>query len=70
MARSKAQREADKRYRASHPDISVAWGTTLTQRDAATLEEVRKRSGMGRAEFLRWATSRLQHELDNETTGG
>lgn len=70
MARSKAQKEADKRYRESHPGISVAWGTTLTQRDATALEEVRKRSGMGRADFLRWATSRLQRELDDETTGG
>lgn len=71
MARSEAQRAADKKYRESKPTgCGVPWGTTLTVEDAAELEEVRKRSGKGRAEFLRWATLKLKTEIENETTGG
>lgn len=70
MERSEAQRAADRKYRETHPTgCGVPWGTTLTAEDAEELEAVRKRSGMGRAEFLRWATSRLRDEI-GETTGG
>lgn len=71
MARSVAQQKADEKYRRTHPTgCGVPWGTTLTSEDAAELEAVRKMSGKGRAEFLRWATLILKKEIENETTGG
>lgn len=70
MARSEAQRKADKKYRETHRDKCVSWGTTLTPEDAAELEAIRKKSGKGRAEFLRWATSRLKCEIEDGTTDG
>lgn len=70
MARSEAQRRADKKYRETHEEKCVAWGTMLPPEDAAELEAIRKKSGKGRAEFLRWATSRLKSEIEEGTTGG
>lgn len=70
MARSEAQRKADKKYRETHKDKCVSWGTTLTPEDAAELERIRRKSGKGRAEFLRWATSRLKSEIEKEITSG
>lgn len=68
MGRSNAQRAADKKYRKNHPKgCGVPWGTTLRVEDAEELEEVRKRAGKGRAEFLRWATQQLKSEME---TGG
>ena len=56
MARSEAQRRADKKYRETHKEKCVAWGTMLPPEDAA--------------ELLRWATSRLKVEIEEGATGG
>lgn len=55
MARSEAQRAADKRYRETHQEKTVPWGTRLMPDDAAKLNTVVKEQGRGRAAFLRWA---------------
>lgn len=70
MARSEAQRRADKKYRETHEERCVSWGTMLPPEDVAELEAVRKKSGKGKAEFLRWATSRLKSEIEEDITGG
>ena len=56
MARSEAQREANKRYKKTHPPVCVSWGTRLKPDDAAELEALIKEAGFkGRAAFLHWA---------------
>lgn len=47
MARSEAQREADKRYRKTHPPVCVPWGTRLKPEDAAELNALLKKTGNG-----------------------
>ena len=66
MARSEAQRAADKRYREKHPKTGVSWGTYLKPEDAAELDALLKQTGKGRAEFLRWAMEQLKKTTDTE----
>lgn len=60
MARSEAQKAADKRYRETHKNDSVKWATWLKPTEAAEINAIIKNSGMNKAEFLRWAVSELQ----------
>lgn len=60
MARSEAQKQADKRYRETHKKDSVTWGTKLTPAEAEGINAIIKNSGMNKAEFLRWAVQELQ----------
>lgn len=60
MARSEAQKAADKRYRDAHKSDSVTWGTKLSPAEAAEIDSIIKNSGMNKAEFLRWAVVELQ----------
>lgn len=55
MARSEAQRAADRRYRETHTDKTVPWGTRLMPDDAARINKAVEEQGNGRAAFLRWA---------------
>ena len=66
MARSEAQRAADKRYREKHTKTGVSWGTYLKPEDAAELDALLKQTGKGRAEFLRWAMEQLKKTTDTE----
>lgn len=69
MARSESQRKADERYRQTHPGKYAVWGTTLPPEDVAELEAVRKQSGKGRADFLRWATEQLKRTINAAESG-
>lgn len=53
--RSEAQKAADKRYRETHKEKTVAWGTRLMPNDIAKLNTAVKEHGGGNAAFLRWA---------------
>lgn len=66
MARSEAQKAADKRYRDAHKSDSVTWGTKLTPAEAAEIDAIIKNSGMNKAEFLRWAVGELQKRNNEE----
>lgn len=55
MARSEAQKAADKRYKEKHKNADVSWGTRLKPGEAQELDDVIKASGLSRAGFLRWA---------------
>lgn len=57
MARSAAQKAADKRYRETHKNVDISWGTRLKPDEAVELDAIIKESGMNRAEFLRWAVA-------------
>lgn len=56
MARSEAQKAADKRYNERHKGDNVSWGTYLKPDDVKMLDAAVKEHGGGRAAFLRWAT--------------
>lgn len=60
MARSEAQKAADKRYRETHKNDSIKWATWLKPAEAAEIDAIIKNSGMNKAEFLRWAVVELQ----------
>lgn len=60
MARSDAQREADKRYREKHKGEELSWGTKFKPAEIAEIDAVIKQSGMSRAEFVRWAVKEYQ----------
>ena len=65
MARSEAQKAADRRYKETHTDKTVPWGTRLLPDDVAKLKAAVKECGQGNAAFLRWAV-----EQWNEQQGG
>lgn len=60
MARSEAQRAADKRYKEAHKGDFITWTTKFRPAEAAEIDAVIKSSGKTRAEFLRWAVKELQ----------
>ncbi len=60
MARSEAQKAADKRYRETHKNEAVKWATWLKPEEAERIDAIIKGSGMNKAEFLRWAVAELQ----------
>lgn len=62
MARSEAQKAADKRYRETHKNESVKWATWLKPDEAERINAAIKQSGMNKAEFLRWAVKELQEK--------
>lgn len=62
MARSEAQKAADKRYRETHKTDSIKWTTWLKPAEAAEIDAIIKNSGMNKAQFLRWAASELKEK--------
>lgn len=62
MARSDAQKAADKRYRETHKNVDVSWGTRLKHDEAAAIDGIIKQSGMNRADFLRWAVEQYKKQ--------
>lgn len=62
MARSEAQKAADKRYRETHKGVDISWGTRLKPAEAAELDAIIEQSGMSRADFLRWAAAKYKEK--------
>lgn len=62
MARSEAQKAADKRYKETHKGESVTWTTIFKTAEAAEIDAVIKSSGMSRAEFIRWAVDKYKNQ--------
>lgn len=62
MARSEAQKAADKRYRETHKTDSIKWTTWLKPAEAAEIDAIIKNGGMNKAQFLRWAAAKLKEE--------
>ena len=63
MARSEAQKAADKKYRDTHKTDSIKWATWLKPTESDKINDIIKKSGMNKAEFLRWAAKELQSRL-------
>jgi hypothetical protein len=62
MARSEAQKAADKRYKETHKGESVTWTTKFKTAEAAEIDAVIKSSGKSRAEFIRWAVDKYKNQ--------
>lgn len=62
MARSEAQKAADKRYKETHKKDFVTWTTKFRTEEAETIDAVIKLSGMTKAEFIRWAVNKYKEE--------
>lgn len=62
MARSEAQKAADKRYKETHKGDFVTWTTKFKPAEAAEIDAVIKSSGKTRAEFIRWAVEKFKEE--------
>ena len=65
MARSEAQKAADRRYKETHTDKTVPWGTRLLPDDVAKLKAAVKEYGQGNAAFFLFSV-----EQWNEQQGG
>lgn len=63
MARSEAQKAADKKYRETHKGIDVSWGTRIKPAEAAEIDAAINQHGFkSRADFLRWAVEQLKRQ--------
>lgn len=60
MARSEAQKAADRRYAAAHKGEFITWTTKLKHAEAAEIDAVIKANNMSRADFLRWAADKIK----------
>ena len=67
MARSEAQKAADKRYRQAHKNDLVRWITVLKPEEAAEIDTILKENGMNKAQFLRFAACELKKRKDAGT---
>jgi len=62
MARSEAQKAADKRYRESHKNELTKWSTWFKPDEAKEIDAIIKASGMSKAEFIRWAVNKYKNQ--------
>lgn len=62
MARSEAQKAADKRYRDAHKGDLQMWTTCFKPSEFAEIDEIIKASGMSRADFIRWAVEQYKQQ--------
>lgn len=62
MARSEAQKAADKRYAETHKGNFTTWTTKFKPAEADEIDAVIKSSGMTRAEFIRWAVEQYKNK--------
>ncbi len=60
MARSDAQKAADKRYREKTQGQYEHFVVNLKREECAQIEAAIAAAGMGKAEFLRWAVGELE----------
>lgn len=62
MARSEAQKAADKRYAEAHKGEFITWTTKFKRAEAEKIDEVIRQSGMSRADLIRWAVKQLEQK--------
>ncbi len=68
MARTEAQKAADKRYREKTQGQYVHFVVNLKREECARIEAVIAAANMGKAEFLRWTVEELQKKNNSEET--
>lgn len=66
MARSEAQKEADRRYAKKIKGKYEQFVVNLLPDEYKSICEVILSAGMGKAEFLRWAIKELQKQNNNQ----
>lgn len=62
MARSEAQKAADRRYAENHKGNFITWTTKFKLAEAAEIDAIIKQSGMSRADFIRWAAAKYKEQ--------
>lgn len=62
MARSEAQKAADKRYAEKHKGDFITWTTKFKPAEAAEIDEIIKTAGISRADFIRWAAAQYKQQ--------
>ena len=62
MARSEAQKRADKKYAETHKGDFVTWTTKVKPQEATKIDSIAKANGMSRADFIRWAAEQLEKQ--------
>lgn len=62
MARSDAQKAADRRYAENHKGNFITWTTKFKPAEAEEIDEIIKQSGMSRADFIRWAVAKYKEQ--------
>lgn len=62
MARTEAQKAADKRYNAKIKGKYERFVVNLKRDELARIEAAIAAAGMGKAEFLRWAVEQLEQK--------
>ena len=60
MARSEAQKKADKKYAETHKGEFITWTTKVKPQEAAEIDEIAHANGMSRADLIRWAAEELK----------
>ena len=62
MPRSEAQRAADKKYAEKIKDKHKHFGVNLTVEEYDRISAIIDKSGMSKADFLRWAVDKLKEK--------
>ena len=65
MARSEAQKAADKRYAERNKGTYANFAIPLKREEKEKYEAILKERGIGKVEFLRWAIAELEKQPKN-----
>jgi hypothetical protein len=65
MARSEAQKAADRRYRETHEPKQVSWTAKVSPEEQAEFNELLKANNLGKTEFLRMVFKEYKKSIEN-----
>jgi hypothetical protein len=65
MARSEAQKAADKRYRETHKANQVSWTAKVTPEELQEYDALLKENNLGKTQFLRMAFENYKKTIEN-----
>jgi hypothetical protein len=65
MARSEAQKAADKRYRETHTSNQGTWAAHISPEEKRAFDALLKENDLGKTEFLRIAIEKLKKAAEN-----
>jgi hypothetical protein len=68
MARSEAQKAADRRYRETHKPNQVPWTAKILPEERQEFDEILQQNNLGKTEFLRMAFNEFKKALASGKT--